>query len=58
MELRHLGHMLLMVFGSGAYKNFDGVLAMYHDQGLSPFKALVLGECKLYCWATYCQNKS
>ncbi|MDE6391809.1 MAG: 4-hydroxythreonine-4-phosphate dehydrogenase PdxA [Muribaculaceae bacterium] len=27
-------------FGSGAYKNFDGVLAMYHDQGLAPFKAL------------------
>lgn len=28
------------LFGSGAYKNFDGVLAMYHDQGLAPFKAL------------------
>lgn len=27
-------------FGSGAYKNFDGILAMYHDQGLAPFKAL------------------
>ena len=27
-------------FGSGNYKNFDGVLAMYHDQGLVPFKAL------------------
>lgn len=27
-------------FGSGAYKNFDAVLAMYHDQGLAPFKAL------------------
>lgn len=27
-------------FGSGAYRNFDGVLAMYHDQGLAPFKAL------------------
>jgi 4-hydroxythreonine-4-phosphate dehydrogenase len=25
-------------FGSGAYKSFDGVLAMYHDQGLIPFK--------------------
>jgi 4-hydroxythreonine-4-phosphate dehydrogenase len=25
-------------FGSGAYKTFDGVLAMYHDQGLIPFK--------------------
>lgn len=28
------------LFGSGAYKSFDGVLAMYHDQGLAPFKAL------------------
>ncbi len=27
-------------FGSGAYKKFDGVLAMYHDQGLIPFKLL------------------
>ncbi len=27
-------------FGSAAYKSFDGVLAMYHDQGLVPFKAL------------------
>ena len=28
------------LFGSGAFRNFDGVLAMYHDQGLAPFKAL------------------
>lgn len=27
-------------FGSGMYSRFDGVLAMYHDQGLAPFKAL------------------
>ncbi|CAN5513354.1 4-hydroxythreonine-4-phosphate dehydrogenase PdxA [soil metagenome] len=27
-------------FGSGAYKNFDAVLAMYHDQGLIPFKSI------------------
>lgn len=27
-------------FASGAYKNYDGILAMYHDQGLAPFKAL------------------
>ncbi|MBI3510371.1 MAG: 4-hydroxythreonine-4-phosphate dehydrogenase PdxA [Bacteroidetes bacterium] len=27
-------------FGSSSYKNFEGVLAMYHDQGLAPFKAL------------------
>lgn len=25
-------------FGSGNYKQFDGILAMYHDQGLIPFK--------------------
>ncbi|MDE6485561.1 MAG: 4-hydroxythreonine-4-phosphate dehydrogenase PdxA [Duncaniella sp.] len=30
-------------FGSGAYTKFDGVLAMYHDQGLTPFK-LIAGE--------------
>ncbi|WP_109831311.1 4-hydroxythreonine-4-phosphate dehydrogenase PdxA [Reichenbachiella versicolor] len=28
-------------FGSGQYKKFDGILAMYHDQGLVPFKSLV-----------------
>jgi len=27
-------------FGTGQYRHFDGVLAMYHDQGLAPFKAL------------------
>ena len=27
-------------FGSGAAARFDGVLAMYHDQGLAPFKAM------------------
>lgn len=27
-------------FGSDTYKQFDAVLAMYHDQGLIPFKAL------------------
>ncbi|HRD51845.1 MAG TPA: 4-hydroxythreonine-4-phosphate dehydrogenase PdxA [Flavobacteriales bacterium] len=31
-------------FGSGSYKHFDGVLAMYHDQGLAPFKALSFGH--------------
>ena len=25
-------------FGSNQYKKFDGILAMYHDQGLVPFK--------------------
>jgi 4-hydroxythreonine-4-phosphate dehydrogenase len=27
-------------FGSASFKKFDAVLAMYHDQGLIPFKAL------------------
>jgi 4-hydroxythreonine-4-phosphate dehydrogenase len=27
-------------FGTKNYKNFDGVLGMYHDQGLIPFKTL------------------
>lgn len=27
-------------FSTDAYRNFDGILAMYHDQGLAPFKAL------------------
>ncbi len=27
-------------FGSGNFNNFDGILAMYHDQGLIPFKTL------------------
>lgn len=27
-------------FGNGIYGNFDGVLAMYHDQGLIPFKTI------------------
>ena len=27
-------------FGNGQFKKFDGILAMYHDQGLIPFKTL------------------
>ena len=27
-------------FGSGNFNNFDGILAMYHDQGFIPFKTL------------------
>lgn len=27
-------------FGSGTYNKFDGVMAMYHDQGLAPFKTI------------------
>lgn len=31
-------------FGSGDFSKFDGILAMYHDQGLIPFKTLVPDE--------------
>lgn len=31
-------------FASGFFKHFDAVLAMYHDQGLLPFKALAFEE--------------
>ena len=31
-------------FGSQHYKKFDAVLAMYHDQGLVPFKTLSFGS--------------
>ena len=31
-------------FGSQNYDKFDGILAMYHDQGLAPFKALAMEE--------------
>ncbi|MBQ2839702.1 MAG: 4-hydroxythreonine-4-phosphate dehydrogenase PdxA [Muribaculaceae bacterium] len=30
------------LFGSGLYSKFDGILAMYHDQGLAPFKTLAM----------------
>lgn len=31
-------------FGSGEYKKYDGILAMYHDQGLVPFKLMSFGK--------------
>ncbi|HNJ59057.1 MAG TPA: 4-hydroxythreonine-4-phosphate dehydrogenase PdxA, partial [Chitinophagaceae bacterium] len=31
-------------FTRGQHEKFDAVLAMYHDQGLIPFKSLALGE--------------
>lgn len=30
--------------GSGNFTHFDGILAMYHDQGLAPFKSLAMDE--------------
>ena len=31
-------------FGAGSYMKFDAVLAMYHDQGLIPFKTIAFGN--------------
>lgn len=31
-------------FSRGQFEKFDAVLAMYHDQGLIPFKSLAVGE--------------
>ena len=31
-------------FGSGNWKSVDAILAMYHDQGLIPFKTLSFGQ--------------
>jgi 4-hydroxythreonine-4-phosphate dehydrogenase len=31
-------------FGSGQFRKFDAILAMYHDQGLVPFKTLSFGN--------------
>jgi len=31
-------------FGVSSFKNFDGILAMYHDQGMIPFKLMSFDE--------------
>jgi len=31
-------------FGSGDFSRFDGILAMYHDQGLTPFKTIAMED--------------
>lgn len=31
-------------FGAGTFKRFDGILAMYHDQGLIPFKTISMEQ--------------
>ncbi|MFN4233542.1 MAG: 4-hydroxythreonine-4-phosphate dehydrogenase PdxA [Bacteroidia bacterium] len=31
-------------FGAGTFAKFDAILAMYHDQGLAPFKAISFGS--------------
>lgn len=49
-ELKEEGHLVFGsyaadgFFGSSVFKTFDGILAMYHDQGLIPFKALAFNE--------------
>ena len=32
------------LFAGGGYKKYDAILAMYHDQGLTPFKAIAFEE--------------
>lgn len=49
-EMSDAGHLIFgpysadSFFGSDSYKNFDAVLAAYHDQGLIPFKTLSFGK--------------
>lgn len=49
-ERMEIGHLVYgpysadSFFGSQSYKNFDAVLAAYHDQGLIPFKTLSFGN--------------
>lgn len=49
-EIRNKNVIAIGPFSSDAFfarhqhENFDGVLAMYHDQGLIPFKSLAIGE--------------
>ncbi|CCH53625.1 4-hydroxythreonine-4-phosphate dehydrogenase [Fibrisoma limi BUZ 3] len=49
-DLRNKGQLILGpfaadgFFGTRAYKGFDAVLAMYHDQGLIPFKSIAFEE--------------
>lgn len=50
IEYKKKGHLLMGpypadgFFGSGEHAKFDGILAMYHDQGLIPFKTLSFGQ--------------
>ncbi len=49
-EWRNKGHLVFGpypadgFFGTRSYAKFDAVLAMYHDQGLIPFKAIAFDE--------------
>lgn len=50
LEIRKTGTMVFgpysadSFFGSNNYKNFDAIVAAYHDQGLIPFKTLSFGK--------------
>lgn len=46
------------LFGSGNYTKFDAVLAMYHDQGMIPFKLLSLEEGVNYTAGLPCVRTS
>lgn len=49
-EMSDAGHLVFgpyaadSFFGSDSYKNFDAILAAYHDQGLIPFKTISFGN--------------
>ena len=49
-EMSDAGHLVFgpfsadSFFGSDGYKDFDAILAAYHDQGLIPFKTLSFGH--------------
>lgn len=49
-EMTNNGHLVYgpysadSFFGSDNYKNFDAILAAYHDQGLIPFKTISFGR--------------
>ncbi len=45
-------------FGSANFRKFDGILAMYHDQGLIPFKALSFGDGTNYTAGLNCIRTS
>jgi 4-hydroxythreonine-4-phosphate dehydrogenase len=50
LEIRKTGKLVFgpysadSFFGSNNYKNFDAIIAAYHDQGLIPFKTLSFGQ--------------
>lgn len=51
-DFKHQNHNVIVMgpysadafFARGSHEKFDAVLAMYHDQGLIPFKSLAIGE--------------